>query len=63
MAGELQITLLGGVQIARDTVPITELASAKAQALLAYLAITGRPHTRDALAGLLWGEMPDADAR
>ena len=33
--------------------------SSKVPALLAYLAVTGRPHQRDALAGLLWGEMPD----
>ncbi|MEI2692113.1 MAG: hypothetical protein V9H69_21370 [Anaerolineae bacterium] len=36
--------------------------SSKVPALLAYLAVTGRPHQRDALAGLLWGEMPDAAA-
>jgi DNA-binding SARP family transcriptional activator len=40
-----------------------ELVSAKAQALLAYLAVTARPHSRQSLAGLLWGELPEADAR
>jgi len=34
----------------------------KAQALLFYLAATGRPHSRDTLAGLLWGDMPEAQA-
>jgi DNA-binding SARP family transcriptional activator len=32
-------------------------------ALLAYLAVTGRPHLRPALVGLLWGDMPEARAR
>ena len=35
----------------------------KALALLIYLAVTKRPHSREALAGLLWGEMPDASAK
>ena len=36
----------------------------KAQALLAYLALSaGRSHRRDKLAALLWGEMPDEQAR
>jgi len=35
----------------------------KAVALLAYLAVTGRFHTRDALAALLWPEMDDSHAR
>ena len=43
--------------------PVTGFIYNKALALLAYLAVTGRPHSRDALAGLLWGEMPDAAAK
>jgi DNA-binding SARP family transcriptional activator/pimeloyl-ACP methyl ester carboxylesterase len=35
-----------------------DLALRKGQALLAYLAVTGRAHSRDALATLLW---PDSD--
>ena len=35
----------------------------KATALVAYLAVTGRRHTRDALAGLLWPEYNQARAR
>ena len=35
----------------------------KGMAMLAYLAVTGRPCSREALAGLLWGETPDAAAR
>jgi WD40 repeat protein/DNA-binding SARP family transcriptional activator len=35
----------------------------KTMALLAYLAVTGRPHTRDALATLLWPEWDASGAR
>src|SRR5262249_37291475 len=36
----------------------------KAQGLLAYLALPpGRPHSRDQLAALLWGDTGDAQAR
>ena len=62
MGGELQIRTLGGLEISRDGRPITGFVSAKAQALLCYLAVTGRPHSRPALAGLLWGEMSEASA-
>ncbi len=62
MAG-LKIHLLGGLQITRADIPITDFISNKVPALLAYLAVTRRPHTRDKLAALLWGEMTDADAK
>ncbi|NIV28538.1 MAG: hypothetical protein GWN58_03175, partial [Anaerolineae bacterium] len=39
------------------------LRSRKAMALLCYLAVTGRPHLRPVLVGLLWAEMPEALAR
>lgn len=35
----------------------------KARALLAYLAVEDRPHTRLQLAGLLWPDWPEAAAR
>ena len=63
MTSELQLALLGTVEVRRNGVPIPGFTSGKAQALLCYLAVTGRPHTRPALAGLLWGEMPDDNAR
>ncbi|MEJ5199555.1 MAG: BTAD domain-containing putative transcriptional regulator, partial [Anaerolineae bacterium] len=56
------IRLFGGLEIALDDAPLGPFMSAKAPALLAYLAVTGRPHRREALAGLLWGELPDAAA-
>src|SRR6476661_861858 len=36
---------------------------AKPLALLAYLVLERRPHSREALAGLLWGESPEIEAR
>ncbi len=62
MASNLEILSLGGLQIKQNGAPVTSFMSSKVPALLAYLAVTGRPHQRDALAGLLWGEMPDAAA-
>ncbi len=43
--------------------PVRGLTSGKAQALLCYLAVSKRPFSRQVLAGLLWGEIPEADAR
>jgi adenylate cyclase len=60
---ELQLALLGKLEIRLDGQPIGGLTSAKAQALLCYLAVTGRPHFRPTLAGLLWGDMPEVNAR
>jgi predicted ATPase/DNA-binding SARP family transcriptional activator len=59
----LRLELLGGVHITRGGAVITDFRSRKTQALLAYLAVTGRPHPREALAGLLWGELPEESAR
>ena len=43
--------------------PLATPPGAKALALLAYLALESRPHTREELAGLLWGESPEHEAR
>lgn len=58
----LQIRLLGGLHIECDGVAVSQFISSKVPALLAYLAVTRRPHAREALASLLWSEMPDAAA-
>jgi DNA-binding SARP family transcriptional activator/predicted ATPase len=63
MAQELEIRLFGGLRIALDGVPLTDFMSQKVPALLAYLALNPGPQRRDDLAALLWGELPDADAR
>lgn len=58
----IDIHTLGALEISIDGQPAGPLP-AKAQALLVYLAITSRAHSRSALAGLLWGEMPEERAR
>ncbi len=63
MAPVLQIRLLGGVEICLGDRTAGNFVSSKAPALVAFLAVTKRPHHRDALAALLWGEMSDADAK
>lgn len=55
----LSLSYLGGMQITRSA----NFISNKVPALLAYLAVTRRAHSRDKLATLLWGEMSDADAK
>lgn len=51
----LELRFLGPPEIERDG-DEREVDTRKAIALAAYLAVTGRPHTRDALAALLWPE-------
>ena len=59
----LRIQCLGGLHIALDDEAVTGFHSRKARALLCYLAVTGTTHTRSALAGLLWGDLPETSAR
>jgi predicted ATPase/DNA-binding SARP family transcriptional activator len=59
----LRLELLGGLRVSRGGVPLAGLRSRRAAALLVYLAVTGRAHRREALAGLLWGEWPEGAAR
>jgi len=58
----LALSLLGSLQVTLDgdSVPFR---SDKERALLSYLAVEAdRPHRREALAGLLWGELPEEAA-
>jgi DNA-binding SARP family transcriptional activator len=60
----LAVTLLGRFQLLFDSGAPCSLPAKKAQALVAYLAVSpGRAHSRDALASLLWGERADVQAR
>jgi hypothetical protein len=63
MDAGLRLELLGGLRVSRGDAPVSGFVSHKARALLVYLAVTGRPQPREALAGLLWGDWPQAEAR
>ena len=59
----LEIRLLGQFEVRQDGAPI-EIPSRPAQALLAYLVLSpGIAHRRERLAGLLWPEASEANAR
>jgi WD40 repeat protein/DNA-binding SARP family transcriptional activator/tRNA A-37 threonylcarbamoyl transferase component Bud32 len=59
----LSLVLLGSFQATLDSQPITSWKSNKIKALLTYLAVEAdRPHPREALAGLLWPDYPNASA-
>ncbi len=60
----LSVSLLGTFQVLLADKPVTTFESDKVRALLAYLAVeSGWPHRRQTLAGLLWPERPDRNAR
>ncbi len=60
----LTLTLLGGFEGRLDESHPLSLSARKAWALLAYLAVPpGRAHPRDKLAALLWGGVPEPQAR
>ena len=58
----LEISLLGAPRIEVDGRGVA-LDTRKGVALLAYLAVTDRPHTRDALCALLWPDYDHEHAR
>ena len=58
----LKLVLQDKFALSRDGQPI-DLRSKKAQALLIYLVLTGKPHSREHLATLLWGDRYDDQAR
>jgi DNA-binding SARP family transcriptional activator len=58
----LKLMVLGQPRLERDGAPV-ELNLRKALALLVYLAVSGQPHSRDALATLLWPESDQREGR
>jgi DNA-binding SARP family transcriptional activator len=63
MGIQLDVRVLGGLQLAVGGRPLDGLASAKGRALLVYLAVTAAAQSRSALAGLLWSDLPEETAR
>src|SRR5215208_5019539 len=59
---QLKLLVFGPPRLERDGTPL-ELNLRKALALLIYLAVSGRPHSRDALAAMLWPESDQREAR
>ncbi len=59
----LEIACLGPLQVMLNGRPVEGFVSTKAQALLCYLAVSGGEHSREALAGLLWPDFPEENAR
>jgi DNA-binding SARP family transcriptional activator/predicted ATPase len=61
MEAPLTFILLGKLEISLGGVPLSGRRR-KSLALLVYLVVTGRPHSRETLAGLLWGETTQVNA-
>jgi DNA-binding SARP family transcriptional activator len=58
------VKLFGPLELERDGAPLPRFASRKSGELLAYLALNRRSaHTREQLAGLVWGDSTDERAR
>ncbi len=60
---KLEMRFLGGLELSRDDAILVDFSSEKGKALLCYLAVTGQSHSRAALAGLLWPESAEENAR
>ncbi len=63
VGSSIELQLFGGLDIRRDGEPVGGFVSSKGPALVAFLVATGGSHTREYLAGLLWGEVSERDAR
>lgn len=60
---KLEMRFLGGLSLSQDGIPLVGFSSEKGKALLCYLTVTGRPHARTSLTGLLWPERFEENAR
>src|SRR5215211_4017227 len=61
-AMSLEIRVLGPLEVLVDGMPL-RVDTRKALAILALLAVDGRPYARDELAALCWPESDDESAR
>ena len=59
----IRLALFGGFTLSGEDGAAVVIASRKCRALLAFLALQPRPVPRERLAGLLWGDGPEARAR
>ncbi len=62
MNDSLAISTLGRLAIRRNGMMVPDFPTRKVEALLVYLAYTGRPHSREHLAELLWDDRPQAQS-
>jgi pimeloyl-ACP methyl ester carboxylesterase/DNA-binding SARP family transcriptional activator len=58
MVEELSLSVLGELTLLHGGRPVALPPSRKTRALLAYLALTARPHRRERLCGMFW-DLPD----
>ncbi len=59
---QLQVYLFGRFQVESEEESL-QLPTRKVERLLAYLVLNPDPHSREKLAALFWGDVPDASAR
>lgn len=59
----LELRMLSRPRVIVDNNSVTDFVSSKALALLCYLALNPVHQSREALAGMLWGTLPDKRAR
>jgi len=62
MNDSLEISTLGRVEIRRNGMVVPDFPTRKVEALLVYLACTGRPHQREQLAEFLWDDRSQAQS-
>ena len=59
----LHIRLLGGLQFSQNGKLLSGFVTTTAQALLAYLVVTGYSHSQEHLASLFWGDLSAVEAK
>jgi len=64
VVGDFRLTLFGQFSAQVSGQPLGDLGTDKVRGLLAYVALTpGQEHSRSKLAGLLWPEVSEKQAR